>query len=234
MTQKQLIFRQLFESESSTYTYLLADAQSKEAILIDTVREKMERDLLLLEELGLKLKYVLDTHVHADHITAAGPIAEKTGAQSGQSHLSGVKGASLYFKDGETLKFGPFSLKVLSTPGHTNSCTCFYVEGMLFTGDTLLIRACGRTDFQEGSAKELYHSIQEKLYTLPDETLVYPGHDYKGLTVTTIGEEKKFNSRNKKKTTELEFVKIMSELKLAQPKKIHEAVPANLVCGKLG
>ena len=230
--KEDLIFRQLFEQETFTYTYLLGDKNSKEAILIDTVKEKIDRDLKLVTELGLILKYVLDTHVHADHITAAGMIADKTGAISAQSQFSGVKCAGLYLKDGDKISFGPFELIALSTPGHTNGCMSFFCEGMLFTGDALLIRGCGRTDFQQGTSAKLFHSIKDKLYSFSDSTLVYPGHDYKGMTVSSIGEEKKYNLRIQSQTLGEQFIKVMSELKLDNPKKIHEAVPANLGCGR--
>lgn len=239
-----MIFHQLFESESSTYTYLLADEASGEAVLIDAVVETMERDLALVHELGLKLLYVLDTHVHADHVTAAGSIRDRvSGVRTGLSHRAGVACADLALKEGDKIAFGRYHLQVLETPGHTDSCLSLYVEirpetdgfeALVFTGDALLIRGCGRTDFQQGSSDRLYESVTSKLFTLPSETKVYPAHDYRGHTSSSIAAEKRHNPRLGQGRTKEQFVKIMSELKLAQPKKIHEALPANLVCGKRG
>ena len=231
--QKNLIFHQLFDLETSTYTYLLADKETKEAVIIDAVIEKVDRDLKLIDELGLKLKYVLDTHIHADHITGAGEIRKRTGAQTAVSKNSGVACADLLLKDGDKLDFGSHQIQVLETPGHTDSCLSFYSEGMVFSGDALLIRGTGRTDFQQGSSEKLYESVTKKIFSLPKEIIVYPGHDYHGLTSSSVDAEIKFNPRLGGKKTKDEFKTIMAELKLAQPKKIHEAVPANLVCGVL-
>jgi len=226
-----MIFHQLFEQESSTYTYLLADEDTKEAILIDAVLETAERDLKLITELGLKLKYLLDTHIHADHITGAGTLRAKTGAKTAVSSGANVQCVDVTLNDGDELKFGKYTLKALSTPGHTNSCMTFYTEGMLFTGDVLFIRGTGRTDFQQGDSRKMYHSIHDKLFTYPEGTKIYPGHDYKGMSYSTVGDEKKFNPRVGGGKSEDEFVQIMNELKLANPKKIDIAVPANLKCG---
>lgn len=231
--KNNLIFRQLFDYETWTYTYLLADAKTKEAILIDTVDKQVERDLKLLDELGLKLKYILDTHVHADHITGAGKLREATGAKTVGGEAFNVKCLDVTVQDGEDLSYGEFSLKVLATPGHTDGCTSYFSEGMLFTGDVLFIRGTGRTDFQQGDSAKMFKSIKEKFYSYPDETLVYPGHDYKGNLVSTIGEEKRFNPRINERTTIEEFTHTMSELKLANPKFLEVAVPANLECGIL-
>ncbi len=226
-----LIFQQLFEKESSTYTYLLGCEKTREAVLIDPVIETIERDLKLVSELGLRLIYVLDTHIHADHITAAGEIRRRTSAKTAVSEGAQVECMDLALGDGDVIRFGEFEITARKTPGHTDSCICFVMSDRVFTGDTLLIRGCGRTDFQQGSAEKLFESVHTKLFTLPPETLVYPAHDYNGLTSSTIAAEMKWNPRlgggNSKET----FVKIMSELKLANPKKIHEAVPANLGCG---
>jgi sulfur dioxygenase len=226
-----MIFQQLFEHESSTYTYLLADEQTREAILIDSVYETVDRDMKLLQELGLNLKYIIDTHIHADHVTGAGLLRTKTSAKTAVSKGANVECVDLPLNDGDELKFGKHSLKAIMTPGHTNSCMTFYCEGMLFTGDVLFIRGTGRTDFQQGDSRRMYESITKKIFTYPDETKIYPGHDYKGMSYSTVALEKKFNPRVGNGKTEEEFVKIMSELKLANPKKIDVAVPANLKCG---
>lgn len=228
-----MLFRQMFEPETSTYTYLLADEQTKEAILIDPVRETIDRDVQMLDDLGLKLTHVLETHVHADHVTSAGLLRERFGARTVVSNDGGAACADVLAKSGDVIRFGKHQLEVRQTPGHTNGCVT-YVEAehkMAFTGDTLLIRGCGRTDFQQGDARKLYRSVHDQIFTLPDETLVYPGHDYKGRTVTTVAEEKSLNPRLGGEKTEDEFVDIMANLKLAYPKKIDEAVPANLKCG---
>lgn len=227
------IFMQLFESESSTYTYLIADKTSKEAAIIDPVLSTVDRDLKMINELGLRLMYVLDTHIHADHITGADEIRKRTNAKTAVSQNAEVTCVDIPLEDGQELTLGDKKIKVIATPGHTNTCLSYYFEDMVFTGDALLIRGTGRTDFQQGSADQLYDSISEKLFKLPAETIVYPGHDYRGLTATTIELEKKFNPRVGGGKTKEEFKKIMSELKLANPKKIHEAVPANLACGQV-
>lgn len=229
--RNNIIFHQLFESESSTYTYIIADKVTKEAAIIDPVLETVDRDLKLLEELGVTLKYTLDTHIHADHITGAGEIRKRTRAKTAVSREALVECVDISLDDGQELFLGDKKITVIATPGHTNTCLTYSFEGMIFTGDALLIRGCGRTDFQQGSSERLYDSVHNRLFSLPDETLVYPGHDYRGQTSSTIGLEKKFNPRLGEAKTAEEFKKIMSELKLANPKKIHEAVPANLVCG---
>lgn len=229
---KGIIFYQLFEPETSTYTYLIADEKTKEAALIDPVLETVDRDLNLVEELGLRLMYVLDTHVHADHVTGAGEIRQRTKAKTAVSAESQVDCVDIPLEDGQELLLGDKKIRAIATPGHTDSCMTFAFENMIFTGDALLIRGCGRTDFQQGSSERLYESVHGKLYRLPDDTIIYPGHDYRGQTHSTIGLEKKFNARLALSKTKEEFKKTMSELKLANPKKIHEAVPANLMCGK--
>jgi sulfur dioxygenase len=231
--EPKTIFYQLFEHESSTYTYLIGDASTKEAAIIDPVLETVVRDLKLIEELGLKLKYIFDTHIHADHITAAGKIREITKAKTGVSIYAQVNCVDIPLKDEQELFLGNKKIRALSTPGHTNSCMSFVFEDMVFTGDTLLIRGTGRTDFQQGSAEKLFDSVYNKLFTLPDHTRVYPGHDYRGQTSSTIEMEKRFNPRLGLGKTKDNFVKIMADLKLDNPKKLHEAVPANMACGKL-
>lgn len=229
----KLLFQQLFEKESSTYTYLVADSETREAVIIDPVTETSERDLKLIRELGLNVLFSLETHIHADHITGAWKIAQLTGAKIGVSAAAEATGADLKISDGDRFAFGAFSLTALATPGHTNSCMCYVAIDRVFTGDTLMIRGSGRTDFQEGCAEVLYKSVHSKLFTLPDETLVYPGHDYRGFTASTIGDEKRLNARLNQNIDQITFVKIMADLKLAEPAKIKVAVPANLNCGRI-
>jgi glyoxylase-like metal-dependent hydrolase (beta-lactamase superfamily II) len=224
-----MIFRQLFDPDSSTYTYLLGDEVTREAVIIDPVRERLERDLTLVRELGLQLVHALDTHVHADHVTAAGLIAQRTGAQTVAGRL-GAACAHRHLGAGERVPFGRYSLEVLETPGHTDDSVSYRLPDRVFTGDALLVRGCGRTDFQNGDARTLYHSITSVLFALPEDTLVFPGHDYRGMTVSTIGEEKHFNPRLAGKSAE-EFATIMRGLKLGLPARIMEAVPANRACG---
>ena len=226
-----MIFHQLFEKESSTYTYLLADADSKEAVIIDPVLETVERDFKLITELGLTLKYILDTHVHADHITSSGELRKRTGAKIALSAVYGLGCPDLALEDGQELKFGKHSLKAIHTPGHTSGCMTYQVENKLFTGDALLIRGCGRTDFQEGSAEQLFNSVREKIFKHPEDFMIYPAHDYKGFTSTRIGDEMKLNPRLKMSVSKDEFIQIMDNLHLDYPKKIQQAVPANQTCG---
>ena len=232
-----MIFRQLFDKESSTYTYLLGDEQTREAALVDPVVEHVERDLRLIADLGLRLTVILDTHVHADHVTGAGTLRERTGATTHVSAKGGAPCADVMVEDGHVVHVGSITVRAFATPGHTSGCTSYFVEApdatpRVFTGDTLLIRGCGRTDFQEGDAATLWRSVQEKLFTLPDETLVYPAHDYRGHTVSTIGEEKRLNPRLGGSMTLDAFVTLMNGLDLPPPAKIHEAVPANRACGQ--
>jgi len=226
-----MLLRQLFDPESSTYTYLLADEQTREAVLIDPVRDQVERDTQLLDELGLELLYTLDTHVHADHITASGVLRSRMGSKSVLSKHAGTGCPDIQVQEGDELHFGSHTLKVIETPGHTDGCLTYYEPegGHVFTGDALLIRGCGRTDFQQGDSRRLYHSIG-KLFALPDTTNVWPGHDYRGRTVSSVGEEKLHNPRLAGKSED-EFVAIMDGLNLQAPKKIAEALPANLTCG---
>lgn len=230
---KDIIFYQLFEVQSSTYTYLIADPETKKAAIIDPVWETVDRDLKLIRELDLHLSYILETHIHADHISGADEIRENTMAETAISSSAGIDCADIQLEDGHKLFLGNKTITAIATPGHTNSCMSFLFEGMVFTGDSLLIGGTGRTDFQWGSASKLYDSITQKLFSLPEDTLVYPSHDYHGLTSTTIGLEKRFNPRIGGDRSKEDFRKIMTELQLETPKKMHIAVPINLGCGKL-
>lgn len=229
-----MLFRQLFDPATSTYTYLLGDSVTGRALLIDPVREHIDRDLGLIEELGLHLAYVLETHVHADHVTSAGLLRQRTGTRTVISRRAGASCADVQIGDGDRIVLGPeVTLEARETPGHTAGCVSYVLtdESMVFTGDTLLIRGCGRTDFQEGNSRLLYRSVHDKLFTLPDGCLVYPGHDYKGRTVSSIGEERKHNPRLGGGRTEEDLVGIMETLNLAPPKRLDESVPANRKCG---
>jgi glyoxylase-like metal-dependent hydrolase (beta-lactamase superfamily II) len=224
-----MMFRQLFDRESSTYTYLIADERTKDAALVDPVLEHIERDLEIVRELGLGLVQVLDTHVHADHITAAGTLRERFGALT----IGGEGGAPCVDRPvhhGDIIRLGSVEIHVLATPGHTSESVSFLMGDRVLTGDALLIRAAGRTDFQNGDAGELYDTLTRVLFRLPDETLVYPAHDYRGRTVSTIGEEKRFNTRVAGRTRE-EFIAVMNGLHLPEPTRLHDAVPANRACG---
>ena len=228
----QVGVQQFFDKESSTYSYLLYDQETGDGIFIDPVYENHERDLKWISDLGIKLHFILETHVHADHKTGSWKLKKNTGAKTCLSLSSGVKNADILLKDGEILKFGHYSAKSINTPGHTNGCMSYFIDGMLFTGDTLFIRGCGRTDFQEGNPHTLFNSVRNILFSYPEETLIYPGHDYKGVNLSTVGEEKNFNPRLNLKNSEEEFVTIMNGLNLAYPKKIDVSLPHNLVCGK--
>lgn len=228
-----MIFRQLFDPETSTYTYLLADGGSREAVLIDPVREQFERDETVIRELGLTLLFTLETHVHADHITSSGRFRNELGSKIAIAAAAEVKNADVALRDGDALRFGTERLEARATPGHTSGCMTFVAtgHGMAFTGDALLIRGCGRTDFQQGDPETLYRSVHEKILSLPDDTALYPGHDYKGRTVSTVAEEKHFNARLGAGKSAADFAAIMNDLNLAYPKRIDEAVPANLESG---
>jgi sulfur dioxygenase len=226
----EMLFRQLFDAATSTYTYLLADPDSKEAVLIDSVIEQVDRDATLISELGLTLTYVLETHVHADHVTGAAMLKKRLGAKTVVGERCGMPFADVLAKQGEEIRFGAYGVSVRETPGHTCGCLSYVTldRSMAFTGDALMIRGTGRTDFQQGDPHTLYRSVIEQIFTLPDKTFVYPAHDYKGRTVSTVGEEKKFNPRVGGGKTEAEFVAIMNNLVLAKPARIDIAVPANL------
>ncbi|CAD5983277.1 Persulfide dioxygenase ETHE1 homolog, mitochondrial [Planktothrix tepida] len=226
-----LLFRQFFDPETSSYTYLIADQQTGDAVLVDPVLEQVDRDLRVLDELELKLKYCLETHLHADHITGAGKLRKQTGAQVIVPQNPTVTKADHSWVGGETINIGSVMIEAIATPGHTASHIAYLVNKThLLTGDALLIRGCGRTDFQGGDPGTLYDGVTQRLFTLPDETLVYPAHDYKGWTVSTIGEEKRQNPRFADRSRE-QFITIMNNLNLSYPKKMKAAVPANEYCG---
>jgi sulfur dioxygenase len=229
-----VIFRQLFDPQSSTYTYLLADPASREAVVIDPVFEQARRDAALIDELGLKLIWTLDTHVHADHVTGAWLLRDKLGSRIAVSKAGGAEGADRVLASQEKIPFGKRHVETLATPGHTSGCMTYVLDdqSMAFTGDALLIRGCGRTDFQQGDARTLFRSVRERIFSLPERCLVYPGHDYRGLSVTSVGEEKLFNPRLAESIGEDDFVGYMTHLGLAHPKQMEAAVPANLKCGK--
>ncbi len=233
LPKPMMLFRQLFDPESSTYTYLIADPETKEAILVDSVLEQVERDLQILRELGLTLRYCLETHIHADHITGTDKLRECTGCLSIVPEHAATYCANNHIADGEILKLGSISIQAIATPGHTDSHMAYLVNGThLLSGDALFIRGCGRTDFQNGDAGLLYDVVTQKLFSLPDSTWVYPGHDYKGQTVSTIGEEKHWNPRFAGRNRS-QFIELMSNLNLPYPKKMLAAVPANQFCGKV-
>ena len=229
-----MIFRQLYDPLSSTYTYLLADEGSRDALLIDPVFEQARRDAALLEELGLRLKLTLETHVHADHVTGAWLLRQKLGSRIAVAAESGAEGADLYLRPQEKIRFGARYLQARPTAGHTNACLTYVLDdqSMAFTGDALFIRGCGRTDFQDGDARTLYRSVRNQIFTLPDHCLIYPGHDYRGLTVTSVGEEKLYNPRLAESIGENDFVGYMTNLGLAHPKQMDVAIPANMKCGR--
>ena len=226
-----MLFRQLFDAESSTYTYLLAGRAGGEAVLIDPVQGQTPLYLQLIEELGLKLVIAIDTHTHADHITALGDLRSATACITLMGERTRAECVSAQFRDGETLGCDGVRLRALYTPGHTDESFSLVGEDRVFTGDVLLIRGTGRTDFQNGDPRDSYDSIFNKLLRLPDQTLVYPAHDYRGCTVSTIDEERRCNPRLQVRSVE-EYVQLMNGLRLPSPKLMDVAVPANLRCGR--
>lgn len=232
-----MIFRQLFEPVSSTYTYLIACDETREAVLIDPVLETVERDLALLDELGLALKYTVETHIHADHVTGAARLREATGSRAAVPERSAAAHVDLPLREGGPVRFGRLELDPLYTPGHTDDHHAFLLRGAgawrVFTGDALMIDGCGRTDFQNGDAATLYASVHCKIFSLPGETLVYPGHDYQQRFVSSVAQERARNPRLGGGKTVDEFVAIMAGLNLPRPKKIDVAVPANRECGEI-
>lgn len=225
-----MIFRQLFDRESSTYTYLLAGRKGGEALLIDPVLEHAQQYVRLIEQLELRLVLAVDTHIHADHVTALGALREHTACATAMGEMTRAECVTERFREGERLAVDGLSLEVLYTPGHTDDSYSFLMPDRVFTGDTLLIRGTGRTDFQNGDPEQLYRSLTEVLFALPEQTRIWPGHDYRGHTMTTVGEEKRHNPRVAGKSR-AEFVEIMDNLGLPRPKRLDEAVPANRECG---
>jgi len=228
-----LICKPLFEQDSSTFTYLIADSVTREAAIIDAVDSMIDRDIALIQELELDLKFIIETHIHADHITSACPLKKTFPLAKiviGIENIDAEACADIMVGEGHILPIGEYEIVAIETPGHTPGCMSYLVDDKVFTGDSLFIRSTGRCDFQGGSASTLYHSIH-KLFKLPNSTLVYPGHDYNGFTVSTIGEEKEFNSLIRLDFDEQTFVKKVDNLNLEPPKKIKTAVPANHSCG---
>jgi glyoxylase-like metal-dependent hydrolase (beta-lactamase superfamily II) len=231
-----MIFRQLFEPQSSAYTYLIGCEETREAALIDPVLETVDRDLALLRDLGLTLKYTVETHIHADHVTGAARLRELTGSKAAVPEKSGAAHVDVPLREGERIEVGTLSLEPLYTPGHTDDHHVYVLRSTdgarVFTGDALMIDGCGRTDFQNGDAATLYRSVHEKIFALPDDTLVYPGHDYQQRRVSSVGQEKARNPRLGGGRTLDEFVAIMNGLNLPHPKMMDVAVPANRGCGE--
>jgi sulfur dioxygenase len=229
-----LILRQLFDPASSSYTYLLGDGASGECLLIDPVFEQAPRDAALIGELGLKLLWTLDTHVHADHVTGAWLLRQRLASRIALAADAGASGADRWLRQGDQVAFGKRHLSVRATPGHTSGCLTYVLDDLsrAFTGDCLLIRGCGRTDFQQGDPHRLYASVHQSIFTLPQACLLYPAHDYAGLSVTSVGEERRFNPRLGGEIGEEDFAGYMLNLGLPHPKKIDVAVPANLRCGE--
>jgi glyoxylase-like metal-dependent hydrolase (beta-lactamase superfamily II) len=232
-----MLFRQLFEPQSSAYTYLLGCEETREAALIDPVLETVERDLALLETLGLTLRYTIETHIHADHVTGAWRLKESTGCKCALPERSGAAHVDIEVREGEPIRVGMLEVKPLYTPGHTDDHHSYFLDtpgaARVFTGDALLIDGCGRTDFQNGDAAILYRSVHEKIFALPGETLVYPGHDYQQHHVSSVAQELERNPRLGGGRSLEDFVAIMAALNLPRPRKMDVAVPANRACGQL-
>jgi len=228
-----MIFKQLLDYETNTYTYIIADEKTREALIIDSVFENAIRDGKLSAELGLQVKYFLDTHVHADHITWSSRLKEIIGTGEiwvGVKNV-GVTHNDLFLEDWQVLKIGDIEIKVLETPGHTSGCVSYLIDNMIFTGDVILVRGSGRTDFQSGSHEDMFHSVRDKIFSLPDTTIIYPGHDYNGFTSSSVWEEKVYNTRLNLENSYDKFEEIMKNLNLPYPKKIDESLPANMSCG---
>ena len=225
-----MIFKQVFDNKSSTYTYLIASAKGREAVIIDPVIENVERYIKLLNELDLKLVKVIDTHIHADHVTGASKLKLATNCSTLMGEHTLADAVEIKVKDDEIIKIDQIEIKAMYTPGHTSDSYSFLMDNCLFSGDTLLINGTGRTDFQNGSSKDAYNSIFNRLLKLPEDTILYPGHDYNGKESSTIGNEKKFNPRLQVKNVD-EYVELMSNLNLAKPKLIDINVSRNIKLG---
>jgi len=225
-----MIFRQVFDNKSSTYTYLIASAKGREAVIIDPVIENVESYIKLLQELDLKLVKVIDTHIHADHVTGASKLKQATNCYTLMGEHTPADAVEIKVKDDEIIKIDQIEIKAMYTPGHTSDSYSFLMDNYLFSGDTLLINGTGRTDFQNGSSKDAYNSIFNRLLKLPEDTILYPGHDYNGKESSTIGNEKKFNPRLQVKNVD-EYVELMSNLNLAKPKLIDINVSRNIKLG---
>lgn len=228
-----MIFRQLFDAKTFTYTYLVGCDRTRRAMLIDPVADEVDCCVELLDSLDLELFYTMETHVHADHVTGAGLLRRRVGSKSVVHRDAGALCADLLVTDGVRLQLGEIEIEVLHTPGHTNGCVSYVIDDRVFTGDALFIGGCGRTDFQHGDAGTLYDSITQKLFTLPPDTLIYPAHDYNGNTVSTIKQEMAKNPRVGGGKNRDEFIEIMNNLKLEYPKHLDEALPANEACGNV-
>ena len=225
-----MIFKQVFDTKSSTYTYIIASAEGREALIIDPVLENVEDYIKILNQLNLKLVKVIDTHIHADHVTGAGKLRDKTKCVTIMGEHTPTDAVEVKVKDDEIIKLDKLNFRALYTPGHTSDSFCFLMDNYLFSGDTLLINGTGRTDFQNGNSKDAYNSIFNRLLKLPEETLLYPAHDYKGQTVSTIGREKRSNPRLQVKNVD-EYIEIMNNLNLQKPEKIDYNVENNLKLG---
>ena len=227
-----MLFRQLFDTKSSTYTYLIASAKGREALIIDPVEENVDEYVKYLKELDLKLVKVIDTHIHADHVTGASKLKNNTNCSTVMGENSPAETVDIRLKDEETIEIDQLKIKALYTPGHTSDSYSFLMNNYLFSGDTLLINGTGRTDFQNGSSKDAYNSLFNKLLKLPEETILYPGHDYNGKKSSTIGNEKKFNPRLQVDSVD-QYIEIMSNLKLSKPRMIDTNVSRNLMLGRV-
>lgn len=225
--------KQLFDHDTCTYTYLLWDESTKNSIIIDPVLEQLDRDINLINKLKLKLMYIFETHVHADHITAASKLKEFSNAKICYGSKTGVDGADILFNDGDKINLGKYEIIAIYTPGHTSGCVSYYIQGSIFTGDTLFIEGTGRTDFQEGSSSEIYDSVKNKIFSYPDDTIVYPCHNYNGFLNSTIGHERNFNPNVGDKISKEIFIDNESKKNRPYPKRFDIAVPANLKCGKI-
>lgn len=227
-----LKIKQLFDYDTWTYTYLLWDESSRKSIIIDPVLEQLDRDVNLINKLNLRLMYIFETHVHADHITAASKLKKSFNAKICYGSKTGVEGADVLFDDGDKVSLGQHEIVVMHTPGHTGGCVSYYTKGSIFTGDTLFIEGTGRTDFQEGSSSNIYDSVKKKIFSYPDDTVVYPSHNYNGFLSSTIGHERKFNPNVGDDISKDEFLENERKKDRPYPKRFDVAVPANLKCGK--